>query len=117
VDRPAADAFAYATDPDTTSKMAIEARRARVQWVKSYAQMELGFQVSHSGHGERGRGSRRRRALQAQALLGQHPQHGGSGHMRLDRPWVAAGKAEFDSEPVALGEQAAYRGRVAALGA
>ena len=41
---------------ETTSRMAIEARRARVQWVKSYAQMEFGFQVSHSGHGLRGAG-------------------------------------------------------------
>ena len=35
----------------------------------------------------------------------------------LDRPWAAAGKAEFDPEPVALCEQTAYCGRVVALGA
>ena len=34
-----------------------------------------------------------------------------------DRPWVTAGKAEFDSEPVALCEQTVYCGRVVALGA
>jgi hypothetical protein len=76
---------------DTTSRMAIQARRARAQRVKSQAQTESGFHSSQRPRAARDRLARRR-ALDDQALLTWHAARRRPGHVDQAEPGAAAGE-------------------------
>ncbi len=86
---------------ETMSSTAITARRARVKWVKSNAQIRFGFHSNQSGHGFFS-GLPRRRPWQGEALTCKNTTNGGLGNVHQVQACAAVSKLAvrpFDATP------------------